>query len=77
MTTWGLNGWPPLYGGEAFFIMTEIPFFVQSVLFCGGAGVGLLIGILIGAQLTESYARQRKDMEQQVFQGTVGTIDLP
>jgi len=57
--------------------MTEIPFFVQSVLFCGGAGVGLLIGILIGAQLTESYARQRKDMEQQVFQGTVGTIDLP
>ena len=61
----------------AFFIMTEIPLFVQTVLFCGGVGVGLLIGILIGAQLTYSWGQQRPAMEQRVFRGTIGTIDLP
>jgi len=61
----------------AFFMMTEIPFLVQTVLFCGGAGVGLLIGILIGAQMACSWQQEQPALEQRLSQGTIGTIDLP
>tara|TARA_Y100001951_G_scaffold97655_1_gene97570 strand:- start:562 stop:735 length:174 start_codon:yes stop_codon:yes gene_type:complete len=57
--------------------VTEVPFFLQCIFFFSGAFVGFLIGMLVGVQFVEDNVKKRAEVEQRVFHGTIGSIDLP
>lgn len=57
--------------------MLDLPLFEQIITFLGGAFVGLLIGVLIGAQMGYKSREALVQDEEHVQFHTTGNPDLP